>query len=55
MNATTHRFSFNNVSELLVIKELIGWNTPYIYKSDKGCTEASAAKLAAKSKKKRRK
>ncbi|EFC69543.1 hypothetical protein HMPREF0670_00866 [Prevotella sp. oral taxon 317 str. F0108] len=27
-------------------------HTLYIYKSDKGCTDGSAAKLAAKSKKK---
>ena len=51
MRATTHRFSFNNASEQLVINELIG-GTHLIYKCNKDSTDGSAAKLAAKSKKK---
>ena len=51
MDATTHRFSFNNASEQLVINELMG-GTHLIYKCNKGSTDGSAAKLAAKSKKK---
>ena len=52
MDATTHRFSFNNASEQLVIKELMDETHLNIYKSNKASTDDLAAKLAVKSKKK---
>lgn len=52
VRATTHRFSCDNASELLVINELMCGTHLYIYKCNKDSTDGSAAKLAAKSKKK---